>query len=206
MTGWAYTCFLMLGSLTTLSASQFVRVFEWYRIIRQPNLKQLSDWNFTEVSHSSVSVGCGNIQGVSEAHDTRHTHKHTRTHKIGVSSNHAFLDSKSILEGKKTNVTLQQTTKAQRGRKYLPLLFNFDAICWWVVEATTRPLYSRKCFGTNHVGRWWSPEPVWMNTGNLDSIGIRSPNRPASSPWRVAIPSSLSRPLYWKIKFKYVQR
>ena len=50
-----------------------------------------------------------------------------------------------------------------------------------VVKATLRPFYPRERPGTNVIGRWWAPEPVWMGAEILASTGIRSPDHPARS-------------------------
>jgi len=50
-----------------------------------------------------------------------------------------------------------------------------------VVNATLRPLYSRKRPGTQCTGGWLGPRPVCMGAENLASTGIRSPDRPACS-------------------------
>jgi hypothetical protein len=44
----------------------------------------------------------------------------------------------------KLKLALEQATKAQRGSRGIPLLFNFGARCGWVVNATPRLLYHRE--------------------------------------------------------------
>ena len=82
----------------------------------------------------------------------------------------------------------------------------YSSIRWrWVVSTTPRPLYPREGHGTHCIVGWVSPR------AGLDGCGKISPNRDSipglSSPWRVAIPTELSRPLpqienklqYWNI-------
>jgi len=63
----------------------------------------------------------------------------------------------------------------------------------WVVNATPRPLYPRERLGTHCIGGWVGPRAV------LDGCGKSRPHRDSipgpSSPWRVAVPTELSRPL-----------
>ena len=48
----------------------------------------------------------------------------------------------------------------------------------------------------------WAPGSVWTGAENLAPIGIRSPDRPASS--SVAIPTELPDPLIHNLSFKFV--
>jgi hypothetical protein len=82
----------------------------------------------------------------------------------------------------KVKVTLEQATRAQRGSRYIALLFN---LCtgWWVggqrhapaalpTGKARYPLYRR-------LG---GPQgPVWTGVENLAPTGIWSPDRPACS-------------------------
>jgi hypothetical protein len=58
----------------------------------------------------------------------------------------------------------------------------------WVVNVTTRPLYSRERHGTHCIGGWVAPGPVWTGAKNLAPNGIRSPDCPArsESPYRMS--------------------
>ena len=64
----------------------------------------------------------------------------------------------------------------------------------WVANATPRLLYHRERPGTNYTGGWVGPR------AGLDGCGkSRPPRRDSiprpSSPWRVSIPTELSRPV-----------
>jgi hypothetical protein len=62
----------------------------------------------------------------------------------------------------------------------------------WVLNATPAVLPPGKRLGTHCIGGWVGP------SANLDGRGKSRPNRASipgpSSPWRVAIPTQLSRP------------
>ena len=64
----------------------------------------------------------------------------------------------------------------------------------WVVNATTRPLYPREQPGTHCIGGWVGPK------AGLDGCGKSRPHRDSilgmSNPYRVAIPTTLSRPTH----------
>ena len=80
----------------------------------------------------------------------------------------------------KGKFTLEQATKAQRGRSCIVLLFLQPlGGGWW----TTRP--GRLTPGKDPVPivleTGWAPEPVWTDAENLASTGIRSTDRPARS-------------------------
>ena len=68
------------------------------------------------------------------------------------------------------------------------------ALRWgWLVSTTPRPLYPRERPGTCCTGGWVGPR------AGLDGCGKSRPHRDSipgpSSPWRVAIPTVLSRPI-----------
>ena len=52
------------------------------------------------------------------------------------------------------------------------LLFNFGARCWWEVNATPRPLYTRERPGAHGTGDGWAPGPVWTAAANLALPGF----------------------------------
>ena len=72
---------------------------------------------------------------------------------------------------------------AHRGSRGIALPFhNFGTRRGWGVSVTPRPLFTP---GKDPVPivreAGWAPGPVWTGAENLDSTGIRSPDRPARS-------------------------
>ena len=64
---------------------------------------------------------------------------------------------------------------------YLYSFLNLGARWGWVVNARPRPLYPRERPGTQSIGCWVGPGPVWTDKENLAITGIRSPDRPTRS-------------------------
>ena len=78
----------------------------------------------------------------------------------------------------------QNRPSRPRGEVELQLysFFNLDSRWGWVVNVTTRPLYSRERDSIPFLYEaGWAPEPVWMGAENFASNGIRSLDRPTRS-------------------------
>jgi hypothetical protein len=93
----------------------------------------------------------------------------------------------------KVKFTVQQATKAQRGRRGIALLIHdFGARRGWVVSTMPQPLYAHERPGTHCTGGW---------VGTRASLDMCEKSRPhqdsiprLSSPYQVTIPTELSRP------------
>jgi len=82
----------------------------------------------------------------------------------------------------KVKFDLEQTMKAQKGRRGKPLIFNLGGRWGWVVNATPRPLYPRERDPAPIVQEaGWDPGPARTGAEYLDPTRIRSPDRPARS-------------------------
>jgi hypothetical protein len=84
------------------------------------------------------------------------------------------------------------SNRPRRPRGILDAFFNLGARCGLVFNATPRPFYTRERPGTHCTGGWVSPR------ADPDGCGKSRPHRDSiaglSSPWRVAVPTGLSRP------------
>ena len=85
--------------------------------------------------------------------------------------------------GKKVNLSLEQAVKAQRRSRRIPLLFfNLGPSCWWVVNATSGPIYPRERDLVPILQEaGWASEPFWMANQSLTSTGVRNLDRPYRS-------------------------
>ena len=99
----------------------------------------------------------------------------------------------------KVKFTLEQSHEGPEGEQMYssPLPSTSALAVGWVVSATPRPLYPRERPGTHCTGGWVRPR------AGLDGCGKSRPHRDSipgpSSPQRVAIPTGLSRPTYFKV-------
>ena len=94
-----------------------------------------------------------------------------------------------LCKGKKVKCTLVQALRlctgrtAHRGSRGVVLLFlDHDTRRDWGVSVTPRPLFTPRKDPVPVVQEaGWTPGPVWTGAENIDSTGIRSPDRPVRS-------------------------
>jgi hypothetical protein len=96
----------------------------------------------------------------------------------------------------KVKVTLEHTPKIQRGENVqLYSFFNLDARWEWMVNATFRPLNPRERPGTHGAGSSVNPRTGLDGCGKSHLFRDSIPEPPSQH--RVAIPTTLSRPILW---------
>ena len=97
---------------------------------------------------------------------------------------------------------------AHRGSRGIALPFHDHRTRrWWGVSLTTRALFTLGKEAVPIVQEaGWAPGPVWTSAENLDSTGIRSPDRPARSQslYRLSYPAHWKKKMYPTVILKYL--